>query len=633
MLPARMRSALLCSLLCSAPLLAQGRPLPHPLEPTPEWQAAVARGTRTADGRPGAAHWTDFAHYELTAELAPELAHVTGTARMTYRNRGPDELRSLFLHARQNLYGPGALRNVRVQQTGGMQLERWQVDGESALALVDGTVVELMLPKPLPSGGACTVGVDFAFDVPDGEAPRMGRDGHELFFLGYWYPQFAVHDDVRGWVAEPYLGCSEFYMPWADYDVAFTVPAGFLVQATGVLQNPQDVLTAAARTALATAAAATKPVTIVGKEQLARHELTATPANGTLTWRFQARNVRDFAIATCNRWLWHAVATEVGDRDGDGTADTCLVHTFHRPEAVTWQRACRFAQHAIARMSHHVLPYPWPQASVVEGILGGGMEYPMLVLCGDQGAPFPLQSLIAHELAHQWFPMQVGSDETAHGWQDEGVVDFYTAILEREFWKLQRPSAAQRDYVSVAAAGLDREPLARHDDHLQFADGYVFGCYTKPTAVLQQLCGMLGEPRVLAALREYATDWRYHHPLPEDFFAAMNRSLGEDLDWYWSTWWYETWTLDHAIAAVRTAADGKSTEVVVEDRGRAPHPVCVRAVLADGTVDERTVPVATWLAGARSVTLTFAGRLDEVTLDPRRVTLDLDRGNDHWERK
>ena len=127
-----------------------------------------------------------------------------------------------------------------------------------------------------------------------------------------------------------------------------------------------------------------------------------------------------------------------------------------------------------------------------------------------------------------------------------------------------------RQYVQYAAAGLDREPMLRHADHLQFRESYGFLCYTKPAAMLQQLARWLGEDKVQAALRDYAMAWRFAHPTPEDFFASMNRSLGQDLDWYWSTWWTTTWTLDHAVGEVQNGENGAT--VVIRDEGRAPHP-------------------------------------------------------------
>ncbi len=624
---------LLTVVLPCLPILAQTRPLPHPLEPSAAWLAAIERQTRTQDGRPGPASWTNYAQYSIVAELLPDTARVQGRVEMTFHNRSPEEVASLWIHLRQNLHAPDAVRNIPVEVTGGIELGQWTVDGNGAHTAQRGTRLELFLPEPLPGDGKAKVAVEFAFTVPDGEAPRMGRVGNELFFLGYWYPQFAVCDDVRGWVVEPYLGESEFYMGYADYDVAFTAPKGWLVQATGTLQNPAAVLPETIRKDLATAASGDAIVRVVTKEHHAGNGIATADAAPTRTWRFRGEKVRDFAIATSPHYLWDATSVVVGDRDGDGKDDRCLVQVMYRPEAVTWRNACHFAQHTIGTLSRDLAPYPWPHATTVEGILGGGMEYPMLVLCGDQRTPFANQSLIAHELAHMWFPMLVGSDETAFGWQDEGLVDWFTARLERDYWKQQRPSAAQRDYLSVVSLGLDREPMLTHADHLQHETSYVYLCYTKPAAVLQQLAGMLGEDKVAAALREYTRTWAFAHPTPEDFFATMNRALGQDLGWYWSTWWTETWTLDHAIAAVRATADGKGSEVVVEDHGRAPHPARVQVTFADGMTAEQTVPVTRWLAGERSVVLTFPGKVTAAKLDPAQTTLDIERSNDTWTAK
>lgn len=625
--------ALLACTLLSLPTTAQ-RPLPHPLDRSRDWQAAVTAGTHTEDGKPGPQHWTDFASYQIEIELVPGSAEVIGRQRATYHNRSPEPLRELLLHLRQNLYTATAVRNVPVQITAGIAVDRVVVAGQPVDASIDGTRMLVPLPEALAPDGKVELALEFSFVVPEGEAPRMGREGNELFFVGYWYPQFAVRDCVRGWVAEPYLGESEFYMPYADYEVAITLPQGWLCAATGTLQNPAEVLTDASREALAKAATASETVPIVGKRALERGEATQTRDDGKLVWRFQAKNVRDFAFGACPTWRWDASSALVGDRDGDGAPDRCLVQTFYRRPNAAWRPSCKFAQHTIEHLSQWLAPYPWPHATVVEGILGGGMEYPMLTLCGDQRIAFGQQSLIAHELGHMWFPMLVGNDETAFGWQDEGLVDFYTELLESDYWRRDRTKKApssMRQYAQYAAQGLDREPMLRHADHLQFRESYGFLSYTKPAAVLQQLARWLGEDKVTAALRDYTQAWRFAHPTPEDFFASMNRSLGQDLDWYWSTWWTTTWTLDHAVGAVTNGEQGAT--VVIRDEGRAPHPAFVRVRFLDGTTQDAEVPVGTWLAGATTATLTFAKSVVEVTIDPEQRTLDVDRDDNRWAAK
>lgn len=620
-----------CTLALALAASAQTRPLPHPLDTTTEHDAAVAAGTRARDGRPGPDAWTDHARYVIDAELDPDLALVRGQASMTYYNRSKEPVDQLVIHLRQNLHAPTALRNTEVEVTGGMKIDRLQLAGRHVPNLLDGTVLTLLPREPIAPGAEATVEVGFSFEVPAGEAPRMGREGTELYFLGYWYPQFAVRDDVDGWVAEQYLGGSEFYMPYADYEVALTLPAGWLVQATGTLQNPGEVLTEKARAALASATAGRTPTRVVTAEDLENGTATLPGRGGRLTWRFAAKNVRDFAISAASCYVWDASRAEVGDRDGDGTPDTCLVQALYRPEARTWRLATRHGKHAIEWMSRHVLPYPWPHATVVEGILGGGMEYPMITLCGDQGGVGAMQSLIAHELAHMWFPMIVGSNEKAHVWQDEGIVDFYTELIEASYWKRKKAGTKTIAICRKAAAlGDDREPLMRHADYLVDRSNYYMVGYVKPAALLHQLAGMFGRERVLAALAEYADAWKYAHPRPIDFFRSMNASLGQDLDWYWSCWWAETWTLDHAVGEVRAAAD--HTEIVVEDRSRAFLPATVEVTYEGGETAEAVVPVATWLTGARTATLRFGPGVVRVVIDPRHTSLDVDPSNNRWSR-
>ncbi len=602
------------------------------VRPDADYARAITNGTRTADGRPGPNSWTDHARYVITAQLLPAEHKVRGSVAMTYHNRSPEPIEELAIHLRQNLHAPGARRNVPVEVTGGMTIDRVQRDGRDALYFVDGTVMLVGLGDGVAPGETTTVTMDFAFTVPAGEAPRMGREGEELYFLGYWYPQFAVRDDVRGLVAEQYLGASEFYMGYADYEVELSVPAGYLVQATGTLQNEGEVLTAKARAALANARSGQRPVAIVDAADLEAGQATQPGTGGRLTWKFLAENVRDFAASVANCYVWDAMPTPVGDRDGDGAVDTCLAQSLYRPEAASWRRSVRHAAHAIQWLSEHVVPYPWPHATVVEGILGGGMEYPMITLCGDQGSPVALQSLIAHELAHMWFPMLVGSNEKAHVWQDEGLADFFTEYLEGSYWR--RKATGLRTvglYRSVVEVSGDAQPLLTHSDFLVDQDDYYYVGYIKPAAALFQLVGLFGEEAVLGAIADYTATWRYRHPQPLDFFRSMERSLGADLSYYWSSWYASNGTLSHAIADVEASAD--ATIVTVEDRGDAILPAVVQATFADGSTAERRIPAATWLAGKRRATVRFRPGVQRVVLHPSRLSLDLDDSDNVWRKR
>ena len=259
----------------------------------------------------------------------------------------------------------------------------------------------------------------------------MGQDG-EVFYLAYWYPQLAVYDDVSGWKADQYMDNGEFYMDYGSYEVEITVPAGWLVSATGTVQNPEAVLSEQTRARLAQAAQTRETVSIVGEDE--RQAGVSTASGGMLTWRFKADDVRDFAFGTSNHYVWDATSANVGDHDGDGQNDTAMIHAFYRPDRSLWKRSAEFAQFSIEHLSQTIMPYPYPHMTTVEGIIGGGMEYPMMTLIGPGRNDRSLFGVTYHEIGHMWFPMIVGQDEKQYTWMDEGLTSFNTNEGAGAFW-------------------------------------------------------------------------------------------------------------------------------------------------------------------------------------------------------
>jgi aminopeptidase N len=233
-----------------------------------------------------------------------------------------------------------------------------------------------------------------------------------------------------------------------------------------------------------------------------------------------------------------------------------------------------------------------------------------------------------------WFPMQVGSDERRYAWQDEGLTRFNQAQGMQAFFKgYDRERIARESYIAFALT--DGEvPLMRHGD-LYPDDGraYSVASYDKMATNMMSLRAMMGAERFQAAYRYYGRRWVGKHPTPYDFFNSFNAAASRDLSWFWRTWWYETWTLDQAIASVDTAR-GKLA-VTIEDRGLAPMPVRLAVTRAGGRVDRQEVPVDVWLRGARRhvVYLDEPATVVSVEIDPEMMFPDVDRTNNRWARK
>jgi hypothetical protein len=227
--------------------------------------------------------------------------------------------------------------------------------------------------------------------------------------------------------------------------------------------------------------------------------------------------------------------------------------------------------------------------------------------------------------------MMVGSDERRYAWMDEGTTNFNETQARKDFFPGADPERDDRDsYLGAARAGLEGE-LMRWSDYHYPGPAYEIASYSKPATLLVTLRALLGEETFVRAYREYLHRWRYRHPKPWDFFRTFNAVSGRDLDWFWRTWYYETWMLDQAVARVTPGPTG--TTIVIEDRGLAPMPVRLTITRADGTVESREIPVETWLAGATRAELVVEGPspVVAVEIDASGRFPDADRTNNRWE--
>ncbi|HUH13536.1 MAG TPA: M1 family metallopeptidase [Longimicrobiales bacterium] len=626
------------------------RPVPVPNA----FAAAVAAGTRTSTGEPGPRYWRQRVDYRIEAELDPASALVRGAQTITYHNDSPYELESLVLRLYQNLFAEGAMRNRTVPVTGGLTLERVSVRGTPARRVadadarhgadgtprytVDGTIMRLALPRPIPPGGALELDVAWRFRVPPRGAPRMGRIGEDVFTVAQWYPQVAVYDDLNGWHEWPYLGDGEFYLEYGDFEVALTLPEGWIVGATGVLENAHEVLPEPVRARLAAALRGDDVVHVITGGDRGPGAATERSPDGQLTWRFRAADVRDFAFAASPRYLWDATRAMVPDRDGDGVPDAVAVHALYRPEATDWRDAAVYARHALRFHSRAWLPYAYPQLTTAEGPVGG-MEYPMIVFVRGGRAPESTYRTTDHEVAHQWNAMMVGPDEGSFAWLDEGINSYMENLSAAAFLGVSEAEAFEGDLARyLELAGTDRElPIMRHTDLYGPGPQRVTATYSKPAVVLRALETVIGAEAVRAGIRTYLERWLGAHPHPHDFFNTMEAVAGRDLDWFWHPWFYETAVLEQALVAVEV--EGRAIEtsdhrvrVTVEDRGTAPMPVPLRITLAGGMVRDTILPVDPWLhvGGTRADILVLPGAPVRVEIDPERRLPDIDRANNVW---
>jgi hypothetical protein len=565
---------------------------------------------RTADGRPGPRYWQQKVSYNITATLDTAAKRLSGHERITYQNNSPLPLKHLYLQLDQNLFKKGSTGSLLFAANsrfgganfdGGFQLSNMLQSapapakgkppaGNPLTGRVDDTMMYLELASELAPGASTVISLDFAFNIPEHGADRMGRDG-SLYELAQWYPRLAVYDAVRGLNPDQYEGQGEFYLEYGDFDYAITLPAGYILAGTGMVTNPAEVLTARQRARLAMARTSDTTVHIITEADL--RDGSARPrSTGSQTWRFSAKNVRDVAWAASPEFLW----------DGKGY-DGHYAFAYYRPSAKDlWHEAARMAAFSIEEYSKQWLPYPYPQISAVEGPISG-MEYPMVAMETHNRTREGLYNVVTHEIGHMWYPMVVGSNERLYAWMDEGFNTFINTFSEEDYFKRDdsRQRAGEEQFVLHLDQGDSAQPIMTAANRYRNNDNLGSLAYVKPSIALLALRNHVLGPAVFdKAFSEYSHRWAFKHPTPADFFRTMEDISGRDLSWFWKGWFYSTAGLDQAIAGVTQQADSAGVNQVtvsLENRGPQVMPVEITLTLADSSTQVVKLPVDIWYFG------------------------------------
>ncbi|HLK25328.1 MAG TPA: M1 family metallopeptidase [Caulobacteraceae bacterium] len=602
---------------------------------------------RSADGSPGPAYWQNRADYQIRATLDPATKTLSGDEVITYTNNSPSSLDVLWLQLDQNTYRKDARSGAaggfrRTEFTEGDVVEAVEVGEGRAFApaayVVNDTRMQVRLPAPLGHAGKVQLRIRWRYSVPGVFGGRTAwaptRYG-DVYDIAQWYPRMAVFDDVHGWDTLPYLG-QEFYLEYGTFDYAITLPANMIVAGSGELLNPDEVLTPLQRSRLAAARNSDKTVFIRTSDEA---QTLVAPAAATKTWRFHMEGARDVAFAASTAFVWDAArATLPGGK-------TALVQSVYPPEFGgdgAWGRSTEYLKFAVEEFSRRWYPYPWPNAINVGGPVGG-MEYPAVLFDSTNDKGKPLFYLTVHEIGHTYFPMVVGTNERRWQWMDEGLntfIDSYESdVFQGGVYGPKRDAefapgpGAPADQIAALIADPAAPPIMIRGDVMPIRYGHPISYFKTAYGLVLLREDILGPDRFDGAFRKFIRDWAYKHPTPSDFFRAMASEGGEDLDWFWRGWFFESWPLDMAVTGVTypggSAAKGASIDIA--NYGQLILPATLRATFADGSTRDVRVPAETWIqSGNRSIPLDSTQPLRSVVLDPDHRLPARDRAKMTW---
>lgn len=544
--------------------------LEEDLLPTPNEQ-------RAASGAPGRGYWQNRADYVIDVELDDANQRIIGKETVTYKNLSPDTLTYIWLQLDQNIFAKDSL-SARTQtapefRTNNLNrvadLVAREYDGRINLTAVtdarnnalkytvNETMMRIDLPVPLAPNQNFVFNVAWNYTINNARIYN-GRTGYEFFAadnnylyeIAQWFPRMAAYHDTYGWQHKQFLGAGEFTLEFGDYTVNITTPNDHVVSATGVLQNPNQVLTAAQRQRLVQARTAREPIKIITQEEAVANE--KSKPTGKKTWTFKAQNIRDFAFASSRKFIWDA---QLHNQNGN---QVMAMSYYPKEGNPLWEK---FSTHSIIHTlnvySRYSFDYPYPVAISVNGPIGG-MEYPMICFNGPRPEPdgsysaaskYSLISIVIHEVGHNYFPMIVNSDERQWTWMDEGLNTFLQFLAEQE-WEKNYPSGrGEPQNITEYMVSDNQVPIMTQSDSvLQFGNN----AYGKPATALNILREtVMGRELFDHAFKTYSQRWKFKRPQPADFFRTMEDASGVDLDWFWRGWFYSTDHVDVAIENIR----------------------------------------------------------------------------------
>ncbi|HRL72344.1 MAG TPA: M1 family metallopeptidase [Flavobacterium sp.] len=575
---------------------------------------------RTASGAPGPAYYQQQADYKIDIELDDKNSRLSGSEIVTYYNNSPDTLEYLWVQLDQNQaakksqtplaesqrmdqvlpVGNFANKFLKEELERGFNIEFVKdAKGNPLSYTINQTMMRINLVSPMKPGEKFSFAIKWWYNINNYrvEGGRSGyelfeKDGNKLYVIAQFYPRMAVYNDVEGWQNMQFWGTGEFTLPFGNFDVNITVPADHIMEATGELTNRSEVFTPeqVKRYELAKKTY-DKPVVIVTQAEAEQAEKGFS--NKKKTWKFSAKNVRDFGISTSRKFILDAMAVKLSEK-------TVMAVSIYPKEANPFwgETATRTVAHTLKSYSAHTFDYPYPKAVSVSAE-DQGMEYPMI--CWNYGRPDEngvtserirngMIGVTIHEVGHNFFPMIVNSDERQWSWMDEGLNTFMQYMAEQEmgtnFPSSRGPASKIVPYMSGDQKFL--EPIMSNSETIAQFGANAYGKPATGLNILRET--IMGRELFDHAFKVYANRWKFKHPTPEDFFRTMEDASAVDLDWFFRGWFYSTDFVDIGVKEVKqyyvSEVATKELKDAVVKRGRFGQEKGPFVYLVPGTSEE-----------------------------------------------
>jgi len=563
-------------------------------------QKAYAQGTRTPDGQPGPKYWQNTASYKIAVTLSPPATKLEGVETIEYTNHSPNSLDELNIKLIQNTHLGTTSRVSNVQQDWlgkGLNITAVTVNGKSVKWDNEEhnyggnpTNGYLTLPSSLEPNEKVTLTFRWDYDLrPSTNGDREGIVDPTTFFAAYFFPRISVYDDLDGWDLTELNEQTEYFNDFGDFELSVDVPQHFLVWSTGALVNPSEVLQPAFVERLAKAKKSKSVVEIVGEKEAKKREVTLK--NKRLIWKFKANHVSDMAFGVSDHYRWDGVVAN----GKTPTDSTIWIQTAYAPESGDYPEMANICRKVVQYYNSEMpgYPFPYPQLTAFNGL--GQMEYPMVVNDNTLDNPDDVITLASHEIAHQYLPFYMGTNESRYAWMDEGWASFFEYHASLHAFKLNDSTATFPRYYQMEmnyTENADLDVPMYTPSNQQMSVSYGFNSYGKPAAAYTALKMLLGEATFKKCLHEYFRRWNGKHPCPHDFFYTFNSASGQDLNWFWKAWFFDYNTVNLKIEKVDLSSN--VPQAIIVNTGGKPVPVTLEVTFQDDSKERITRSLEVW---------------------------------------
>jgi hypothetical protein len=592
-----------------------------------------------------ACYWQQQVDYMMEIDMNVDTYQYKGKQKLTYVNHSPDVLKKVYYHLYFNAFQPNSEMDIRMQhikdpdprmmtntgtsenpvlksrisllkpnERGFLKINSLTQNKKSLRYTIDGTILEVLLNKPIQPGKKAVFEMEFLGQVPQ-QIRRSGRNNREGVALSMtqWYPKMAVYD-FEGWHTQSYIG-REFYGEWGNFDVTLYIDKKYVVGGTGVLQNPKEV----------------------GHGYQPKGSPLKNRKGNKLKWHFKAPNVHDFTWAADPEFLHDILSTDNGT-ELHFLYKSTLKDSFLK----NWKELQPKTAALLEYYNKHIGNYPYPQYSVIQGG-DGGMEYGMCTLITGERSFGSLVGVVAHELAHSWFQFVLASNESKHPWMDEGFTTYISnkaedAVLEK--FSKNPNKGSYESYYQFVKYNIS-EPMTTYADYYHYNYVYGVSSYDKGALFLNQLAYIMGKERLEKTLNKYYEDFKFKHPTPLDFIRTAEKVSGLSLDWYLNNWIETTHTIDYSVSVK------KGNEIILERIGSMHMPIDLLVSYEDGTdayfyipivamrgvKESKSILLKDWSWVAPKYRFSVQKKIQSVSIDPLEFMADIDKSNNSFSRK